>query len=379
MSRLFIALLVFAALGADRAAFSQTRLSLGPTYVVLRNGGVLKGQVTRLGDRYQVLLDTNNEVRVAANDVDCLCATLDEAFQKRKANLPPGQVGARLDLVEWCLRHNLIPQAADQLTIAIRLEPDNPRIANLERRLDVAFRVPAQAAPSQASTTTTAVAPASTDDLERAARELPNGTVERFTSTIQPMLLNRCSTNGCHGPNGPNGFHLIRPPAGQSTTRRYTLRNLHATLGQISRSEPDDSRLLTLVREPHGGGNSPVFGRGEQVQYEQLVGWVRQVSQPKQNPAPASIRNRDSRLLQTTGGLVPPDGGEFPLPANAATNSPSAQPEAPTAAASSTPAALPSIPQPNAPPTASSLTPNGEPVRPRDPFDAAGFNQPRNR
>ncbi len=31
---------------------------------------------------------------------------------------------------------------------------------------------------------------------------LPPGSVETFTDTIQPMLLNHCSTAGCHGPQG---------------------------------------------------------------------------------------------------------------------------------------------------------------------------------
>lgn len=322
---------------------------LGPQtgYLLLRNGNLLRGDISQLGDRYIVALDARNEVRMPADQVELFSESLVQIYQHKRTQLPPGKVDARLDLAEWCLRQGLRKQAADETTIAMRLEPDHPRLPGLERRIQAPERP--TAAPDKA---TSAATPATVEQLEQAARELPFGAVERFTSSIQPMLINRCGANSCHGAGGDSQYHLLRPPPGQSTARRFTLRNLYATLQSIDRESPDQSRLLAMARQPHGAVKAAPFGPNEQVQYELLAAWVRQIQPAKTtNPAvPASIVRPGEQLLQTT-----------PLPKSGLAATAAATPTTPESQKTDAPAA-----------TSSSAATTGVG---RDPFDPELFNR----
>lgn len=310
ISATFAVLLALVAGARATPAPGQVEWTPAPGVLVLRNGSVLHGQITHLGDRYLVTLASSSELRLSEADVEMVCRTLPEAYQRRLANLTRPDVPSFLDLAEWCLRHEMLAQAADALTRATQLEPDNPRLERLQARLEQAARGPqAPAKPAAVS-----APPASLDQLEQLIRDLPYGSLERFSSAIQPMLLNRCGANNCHGPASSSAFHLVRPPLGQTATRRFTLRNLHATLQTIRVDSPDESPLLTVIREPHGPVRAAVFNPHEQVQYEQLAAWVRQISQPRREPQPASIAGGDGRLHQaapvTPGGASP--AGESP-------------------------------------------------------------------
>lgn len=299
--------------------------------LLLRNGSLFRGRISHVGDRYSVLLAANTEVRFAALDVAFHGATLDDAYRFKRSQLPPGKVDARLDLAEWCLRHSLLRQAAEETTIALRLEPNHPRIPGLEARIEAFMSRPSTTAsatqtplvPGEKSSQSTAAAtgrdtgiggeltvsrgsvaetPATLEQLESMARELPTGTLERFTSVVQPMLVNRCGANNCHGPSGNTDYRLLRLSLGANATRRYTLRNLHATLRHVDRDSSADSVLLTMAARPHGGSAAAPLPASDAGQANVLRNWVQLAAQLRTSPAPARIASGDSRPLQSLPG-----------------------------------------------------------------------------
>jgi hypothetical protein len=183
-------------------------------------------------------------------------------------------VQENLELAEWCLRQRLYEQAALALAGAVDADPQHPRIALLERRLKFALEQPAEAP--------TKTAPASDApsirDLERTADALPPGCVEAFTTSIQPMLMNHCSTAGCHGSQSETPLQLMRVSAGRAPSRRATQRNLYSVLSLVDRERPGESPLLTIPTHPHGSVKSPIFSSRETNQYRQLVAWAYQVA-----------------------------------------------------------------------------------------------------
>lgn len=296
--------------------------------LLLRNGNLFRGRISHVGDRYSVLLAANTEVRFAASDVAFHGATLDDAYRFKRSQLPPGKVDARLDLAEWCLRHSLLRQAAEETTIALRLEPSHPRIPGLEARIDAFMSrsstttsgtrttlVPGENGSQRTAAATgrkaeiggelaasrgpVAETPATIEQLESMARELPTGTLERFTSVVQPMLVNRCGANNCHGPSGNTDYRLLRLSLGANATRRYTLRNLHATLRHIDRDASSDSALLTMAASPHGGSAAAPLPASDAGQVTLLRNWVQLAAQSRTSPAPARIASGDSRPLQS--------------------------------------------------------------------------------
>ena len=265
-----------------------------PKTIVLKDGGVLVGNVSQVGDRY-VVTRPGSEIRVAPANVLLICDSLEEAYDLRREKIARPDAATHLDLADWCLRYNLISQATRELADARRLDPNHPRVGLLERRLAAATISPTQSArpvsspPAARVTSTTGSAPANAAPIDA----LPEGAVERFTRKVQPILVNNCTVSGCHQPGGPQNFQLDRSLLHGLGNRRTTMRNLAATLAIIDREQPQLSPLLTVPRETHGDMDRPIIGPRQQAAFEHLVDWVALVTNtqdddevtPKPNPA----------------------------------------------------------------------------------------------
>ncbi len=279
----------------------------GPDILVLRNGEILEGKVSRQDDRFLLEL-TDGEIRLPVRDVDFLCHSLQEAYDVQSRRIVGQQIEDRLRLASWCLRHNLTGPAAQELAAAMAIDPNDRRAAVLDRRLQEMLNpTPDQAAPEPEPVRTAPAAPppetaaspalpASSDDLERMARNLPRGSLESYSTTILPLLLNHCATAGCHSVGTQSKFILLRPTSGSPTARRLTLRDLHNTLDWVDYDTPAKSKMLSAAKEMHGTCSSPPIEKEDSREYQQLVAWVLLTTQgdksPAQNGRPATITTR---------------------------------------------------------------------------------------
>jgi len=275
-----------------------------PSLLLLRNGNVLEGQITQAGDYYVVLFGAS-EIRLPAREVEAQVASLDEAYELKKFGLFGRGAEPHLKLAEWCLRQGLLDRCGEQLAEAARVEPEQTGIASLQRRLALA-REPKLAGPAPGAKPVSAAA-VRTDDLEKALRALPKASVERFAAVVQPLLLNRCGANQCHGANSQAEFRVLRPPGGQAATQRFTQRNLYAALAYIDRSDPENSPLLALPARQHGSSLVPVFDKQTQKQLEELKNWVKltvaapEASQPPTIPPAEATALSQPDVQATTG------------------------------------------------------------------------------
>ncbi len=224
---------------ADAPLYSTPQQGL----LLLRNGQLLEGKITPTGDRFYVEL-ASGKVWVKSVDVEVHCRTLDEGYWLKRSAMPLGVVQSHLDLAQWCIQHMLLGHAADELRDALRIDPQHPRIELLERRLKLAQ----QKAPATVVEAAPQSAP-SADDLDRLVRGMPAGAVEIFTTSIQPLLVNNCTSAGCHGPAAEKEPRFVRVAPGR-TTKRLTQRNLHTALTLVNREKPLESPLLTVPARP---------------------------------------------------------------------------------------------------------------------------------
>jgi hypothetical protein len=264
--------------------------------LVLRNGEVLAGTTTKVGDRYVVAKSDGSELRIPTRDVEMHCLDLDEAYVRRRQMVSPRDASAHLQLADWCLRCGLHARAADELLAAIAIAPRDPRIGGLERRLRSATD------PVAVREVTPAVhtSPPPQGDSERILSALPSDAVESFASRVQPMLLNRCGSNACHGGRSSTKFQLISPGWGKAITLRYTQRNLLAAYRQVDSATPAASPLLTIPGQPHGGLKSSVFGERDRPQLELLDAWVKKASLALPAPQPVSVVSPPGQLFQSS-------------------------------------------------------------------------------
>jgi hypothetical protein len=276
--------------------------------LVLRNGQIVEGQITRAGDYYVVLLGKTGEIRLPQADVDFQCSSREEAYAVLSARLPATAAAGHLDLADWCLQQGMLSHAASELVTVMRIEPDHPRLKQLETYLEIAAKAPAvkPAAPL------TGAARVTSEQLEKTAREMPSGSVEKFTAIVQPLLLNRCGANQCHGPNGKSDFTLLRPAAGQFASQRFTQRNLYSVLQQIDQSNPEASPLLMVPQRRHGTALSAVFDKHSQKQLEEITAWVKMAISAPAVQGPSTIPAAQTAMLSQPGDT--PAAANPPLP-----------------------------------------------------------------
>lgn len=304
MARRHYALIVLLALLA-RNAPAQAPLAPQAGVVVLRNGQIIEGDVLRAGDYFVVTKGKGSEVWLKTDDVECCCASVLEAYEFKAAHVSGLGTKPHLDLARWCLRQNLYEKCEQQLATAKAADPTNPQIKELETLLALAREAPPP--PSAAAPPTGMV---SADELEKRLRALPKGSVEKFGAIVQPILLNRCGANRCHGPNAESAFRLLRPPPGQIASRRFTQRNLYETLKHVDSSAPDSSPLVSMPQRRHGNALTAVFDKHSEQQLAELIAWVRLTAA---NPPAASVS--PTRISTTSAALSQPAAA--PPPANA--------------------------------------------------------------
>ncbi len=242
--------------------------------LLLRNGEVLAGRISRDGDSYRLTL-ADGEVRVKPSDVELICHNLDEAYLFKHSRLALGRVDDHLDLAEWALRQGLPGYAAKEIAASLAIDPKNPRVEFLDRRLKQSLDLQAAAAKQKP---TAEVHRISDEDLDRMVRGMPPGAVEAFTETIQPLLMNSCATSSCHGPGSKSNYVLIRIPPDRTGNRRLTQRNLQSTIQMLDYQSPSQSRLLAAASKPHGNTPTAIFD-SQTVKYRQLLNWIAVVTE----------------------------------------------------------------------------------------------------
>ena len=113
---------------------------------------------------------------------------------------------------------------------------------------------------------------------------MPPGTVEQFTQTIQPLLMNHCAASGCHSSFGTGKFSLLKVPAGRPPARHLTQANLIAVMQLVNGNQPSASPITLVPVHPHGGSKAAVFTDQQVAQYREMVNWVYRVTR---RPVPA--------------------------------------------------------------------------------------------
>jgi hypothetical protein len=271
------------AVGAENAAAPIQAGQPQQGIVILRNGQIIEGRIAQTDGLWIVDLP-DGQIRLKATDVDVVCRSLEEGYQRKRALIQVGNVHDHLELAQWCLRHDLWGPAAAELADATTAEPNNPMIAALQRRLKMAVE-PQSSADGPGNPT---VGPTN-DDLDRMIRGLPHGAVETFTQLVQPVLMNHCATSGCHGPQSETGLRLFRTSGNQLASRRITQRNLYSVLQFIDLETPQSSRLLTAPSGPHGTARYAIFNEHQASQYRRMADWANQLAHQPEQEVPSTV------------------------------------------------------------------------------------------
>ncbi|HVT29474.1 MAG TPA: hypothetical protein VHE81_15770, partial [Lacipirellulaceae bacterium] len=320
------------AAASPRPATNSTRV------LVLRDGGVLAGQITRVAHWYVVSRD-GGQIQVEMSRVVFACGSLEEAYELQRKQLNNQNADPHLALAAWCLRFNLLADAGRELSEARRIDPNQPRLTLLERRLEtmsksssktrlragkapaeprlatlsarqevrsasfeIASSEPADSRQTVVNAKTSTRSPKPSPTSAEIPTDLPDGVIERFTRKVQPVLVNDCTTSGCHQRGSAQSFQLDRAILRGESNRRTTMYNLQAALALVNRQHPEKSPLLTIPRTPHGGMSAPIFGPRQEQAYQHLIDWVALVAPPAHPRKDDATPAKDQTL-----GSAPPE------------------------------------------------------------------------
>ena len=220
--------------------------------------------------------------------------------------------------------------------------------------------------------------PPSDEELDHMIRDMPPGTVESFVQVVQPILLNHCPGAIGYTLPGQKRLQLLRPPVGESPSRRITQRNLYAVLECIDSDNPGESLLLKASVGSGTAASVGSFPRKHSEQYEKLVQWVYLVAQkpmPAEETDSAGVLN--ASFADLAAGAPAAGAPGVNRPAARLPSLPSPKPGTFKSAAES---ASDGAPEGGTPAKPSAGHPSGGrgalkgPVELVDPYDPAAFN-----
>ncbi len=250
------------------------------TVLVLKNGRTLQGIVNRNSTGYVVQLPAGS-LSIDDDQVLFIAADRTEAFTKARGTIDIKLADDHVKLATWCLTNSYHAEAAAELREALQIEPGHKEARMMLARLESIMN-PEKPRHQQVEQSASRTIDGFDVPEVRPLGDFPREIGLEFVSKVQPILMNKCATSGCHGPNETNKLRLERVVSGANRNRLYTERNLAAVLEQIDISNPERSPLLIRPRGAHGKNGGSLFsGPGSAEQLEMLRSWVVTVASDK--------------------------------------------------------------------------------------------------
>ncbi|MFO0912017.1 MAG: hypothetical protein U0795_03595 [Pirellulales bacterium] len=247
--------------------------------LLLHNGNVLSGQVTRQPTRWQIELDGGGKVSVNAAAVRFHGPDVESAYQHQRRTVRPNDGVGLAKLIDWSLRQGLYEHARRDLDQLQRTDPNNARRVTLERRWQESSQAAAAPESQHAPRLAQPVEESTTADLQgssRAELRLSGLTAEQlveFSRQAYPVLHQRCSGGGCHSAVAGNldrPFRIYDRQALIGAMRR----NLAAASKFVDTQQPSESPLLRYAQQAHGTRSTPPLDESDQRALERLKSWV---------------------------------------------------------------------------------------------------------
>ena len=335
-------LLIVGLFSSAIAARIQVRgddLSSKQVFVLLQNGNVLKGQISKQADRIAIMIDGNSTLLLDPKQIEHVGPTLESLYLHQRAGVRTWGTGEHWHLAHWCIQQNLVDHAIEHFQALEKTASGSPRFKQLEHLLREAL-LKNKNENQSVETNSSEVVQASAEMpkqspplLERnrpeewTNREIPGYIRKTFQTSVLPILVTRCGQSGCHGLLGKSDFHVYQPVGDQALT--VLTNDLHEVLRYIDSERVQDSALLAYATKAHGILRNPSL-----------------------NPAKESDRGHIDRINQWVKSLALSQRIETTMPAQY----PSAAIPAQTANASTVTQAIATVPvAPNTRPSRASL------------------------
>jgi hypothetical protein len=201
-------------------------------------------------------------------DVLFVGETRDEVYLFMRDRVPPTDAIARLVVARWCMFNGLREQALTEARAILQFQPQNKPAADLARSLEESIKQfpPEGSAPAAKPEGGKLVTALETE------LEITPEAATTFATRVQPILANLCTD--CHARSDYSGTFKLTRVSGFEAGPQTTQANLRATAGQLLKSDPINSPLLTKAIAAHGGLKQPPFVSRQMAGFRSLENWV---------------------------------------------------------------------------------------------------------
>lgn len=300
-------------LGLPCLGTAQVMNSTGKV-IVLENEKTLDGDIEKVGEQFRIRRALG-ETWIPASQVLMLCKNNEDAYKFVRGRSNLNDPDERIKLAHWCHMHGLEEEALQEVQAAVDLRPDHSSSKRLLKNLQ-----------QQRQEVKAGRNPGTSPVLQQTGRipdvELTGEALSRFSSHVQPILMNSCAS--CHATGRGGNFRLVR--SDDNANSRATQFNAASVLSQVNMQQPESSLFLTRALTLHGTMNQPPFRNRQSPAYRALEEWVQLsvVSKPSGGPSSSGgdLANRtppaSSLGIFANGGLQPPPiaimNGPGPVP-----------------------------------------------------------------
>lgn len=272
--------------------------------LLLQNGKVVKGVIRQSATGYTVNV-TGGQMVLPFDQVRLEATDLEDAYRQLRDTLPDHTAAAHIELARWCISNSLPDYARKQLREALRCEPDSTVAKNMLQRInDQLLTTKDVPAVVQRSGQFSMLGDAKPGIPPETLGGLPRDAAADFVSKIQPLLVNRCATAGCHGPGSGNSFELLRAKVGKAPPKIYSERNLATVLERLDLERPLSSPMLVKLKgESKSFGARQSHGGLTQEQQQTLRVWIESISkkpEPVARPKVEVVDDDDTKSEDTT-------------------------------------------------------------------------------
>jgi hypothetical protein len=244
-------------------------------YVLLRNGRVLQGTLRQSLDNWILRFDSGASLKLTFRDIDLLGNSLQHLYAQMQQRTQREQTEERVEIIEFCLRHQLLSEAQNEVAwlkqdgvpievwhrLEIRLSAARKQ-ARLESERSLVDSKTPERTPRQNSGPDSEVLAAEYQAEMTGNPDDPWGSVNdddfsMFVREVQPHLLMGCSQALCHGAQGLTGFVFERQELGAAPTRKMSQANYSMVKRWIDKIGTE--KLTQIAQSVHGGMRKPVW------------------------------------------------------------------------------------------------------------------------
>ncbi|MEZ6056437.1 MAG: hypothetical protein R3C01_07005 [Planctomycetaceae bacterium] len=246
--------------------------------LVLTDGRVVRGEISSHQAGYQINFG-NGTGSVPKELVLTAATSLADAYQRISENRNNPTAAQRVQLAEWCLSQELLDEARQEVVAALRLDPNGREARALLQRIERAANpLPVESLPTPTHHAAEFTAEGYKSSAPLSTANLSPAAVQLYMRQVQPILVQRCATGGCHGPQSDSVFTLA-----PLRTRKDSEENLARVLSLVDAESAERTRLLMAISPPTLPHKEVLLGRIGEQQRVALAQWLSRVIEEQSN------------------------------------------------------------------------------------------------